>query len=249
MPRTFKATLAYDGTDYSGWQVQPSQPTVQGTLQDVLAGLEGGPVAVDGSGRTDAGVHAEGQVASFRLDNPLPPENLQRALNHRLPPAIRVLALAEAPAAFHARSSATAKTYEYRIWRENICSPFLARFVCHHPYPLDEAAMQSAATYFRGEQDFASLMASGGPDLESTVRTIFSSTLARDGAVLRYQVRGNGFLYRMVRNIVGLLFEVGRGNLAPKDITAVLAAKQRSAAGATALASGLFLMSVEYGDK
>ena len=244
--RNFKATLAYDGTDFHGWQVQPDRPTVQGTLKSVLAEIEGTPVDVQGAGRTDAGVHALGQVASFPLANPIPAANLRQVMNRFLPPAIRAVAVAEAPTDFHARHRAKAKLYEYRIFRGNICEPFDHRYVYHHPYPLDETAMIEAAGRFQGEHDFAALAAAGGDEKETTVRTIFSSTMERQGELVIYRVRGTGFLYRMVRNIVGTLLEVGRGRLTATGIEAVLAGKQRSEAGPTAPAKGLFLVQVEY---
>ena len=244
--RNLKITVTYEGTDFHGWQVQPDQRTIQGEIEAALAAIEGRPVKVHGSGRTDAGVHALGQVASFHLENRIPCQNLQLALNHRLPPAIRVLGVEEAPESFHARYSATAKTYEYRIWRGQVCPPFLRRYVWRLPYPLDEAAMIEAAPLFEGERDFRSLATHDGEGRESTVRTVCSSRLTREGEQLIYRVRGSGFLYNMVRNIVGTLLEVGRGNLRPADIEPILEARNRAAAGPTAPAVGLFLVSVEY---
>ncbi|MDA1315731.1 MAG: tRNA pseudouridine(38-40) synthase TruA [Acidobacteria bacterium] len=249
--RQFKATLAYDGTDFHGWQIQPDHPTVQGALKQVLETIECGPVDVQGAGRTDAGVHALGQVASFSLVNPIPEENLVKAVNRLLLKTVRVLAINSVSPDFHARYSATGKLYEYRIQRDEICSPFDGRYAYHHPYPLDEAAMIEAAAAFEGRQDFRSLAASGGDEVESTVRTIFSSTLhrEREGEAERliYRVRGDGFLYHMVRNIVGTLLDVGRGRLAAEDIPKMLARRERAAAGGTAPARGLFLVRVEYG--
>jgi tRNA pseudouridine38-40 synthase len=244
--RNLKITVAYDGTDFCGWQVQPSQITVQGLLEAALGEIEGAPVRIQGSGRTDAGVHALGQVASFPLNNPIPRENLRKAVNRLLPDAVRVLLVEEAGADFHARHSARAKTYEYRIWRDEICPPHLSRYVHPFPYPLDESRMQQAAARFEGTRDFRSLAATNGQPLESTVRTIFSSTLERRGEQLIYRVRGSGFLYHMVRNTVGTLIEVGRGNVRPDDIDRILEAQDRSAAGPTAPARGLFLVAVEY---
>ncbi len=244
--RNIKIVIAYEGTGFAGWQVQPGQRTIQGELEAALEPIEGKAVKVHGSGRTDAGVHALGQTASFELDNELPLENLERALNHRLPPAIRVLSAEQVQPGFHARHSATAKTYEYRIWREGICPPFERRYVWHLPYPLDEEAMASAAPRFEGERDFRSLATNDGQGKDSTVRTIHSSRLERHGPRLIYRVRGSGFLYNMVRNIVGTLIEVGRGNLPPDRIDEILEARDRRAAGPTAPAVGLFLASVEY---
>ena len=244
--RNIRIKLAYDGADFHGWQVQPNQRTIQGALQEALAKIEGDTVEVHGAGRTDAGVHALGQVASFHLKNRIPADNLRRAVNRLLPDAIRVLEADEADADFHPRRRAISKTYEYRIWRGEVCLPFSSRYVYHYPYPLNEEAMAKAANAFAGTRDFRSLAAAGGEEKESTVRTIFSSQLEKDGDLLTYRVRGDGFLYRMVRNIVGTLLEVGRGNLAAGDIGRILAAKQRSQAGPTVPARGLFLVEVEF---
>ena len=249
MHRTWKLTLAYDGTDLAGWQIQPGRPTVQGLLESALSQIEGLPVKVSGSGRTDAGVHALAQVASCSLRNPIPPHGLLKALNRLLPAEIRVTEAQEAPAGFHARHSAIAKTYEYRIYRGPVCPPFQARYAYWHPYPLDEEAMRRAAHRYEGEHDFRSFASAGGNAAESMVRRVFSSALMRDGELLVYRVRGSGFLYRMVRNMVGTLLEVGRGNLLPPDIDRIAAARDRRAAGPTAPAQGLFLAGVEYADE
>jgi tRNA pseudouridine38-40 synthase len=244
--RNLKITLAYDGTDFCGWQIQPGRPTIQGLLEAALGEIEGSPVKIHGSGRTDAGVHALAQVASFQLANPIPLENLRKAMNRLLPEAIRVLQVEEAAAGFHARYRARAKTYEYRIWREEICPPLVSRYVFPFPYPLDEASMQQAAQRLCGTRDYRSLASHDGDNAESTVRTVFTSVLERRGEQLIYRVRGSGFLHHMVRNAVGILIEVGRGNLTPDDIDRILEAKDRSAAGPTAPARGLFLVQVEY---
>ena len=235
--RRIKITLAYDGAEFFGWQVQPGLPTIQGTVQTVLEEIEKRPVHVAGSGRTDAGVHALAQVAAFNLENPIPVDNLRRAINRLLPHAIRVLGVEEAALDFHPRHHAIAKTYEYRIWREEVCPPFERRYVHHHPYPLDEARMIAAARLFEGGHDFTIFAASDERDGlgHSKVRTIFSSRLARDGPRLVYSVRGSGFLKHMVRNLVGTLIEVGKGNFDSVD-----------KCGPTVPASGLFLVSVEY---
>src|ERR1700692_4757569 len=157
--RTLKLTLAYDGSAYHGWQVQPGKPTIQGTLAQVIESLTGERLLPQGSGRTDAGVHALAQVATFQTASPIPAANFRVVLNDRLPSAIRVLAVEEAPAGFHARHSARGKTYHYRIWRGDVVPPFLARYVTHSPYPLDEPAMQQAAALIVGEHDFTSFAA------------------------------------------------------------------------------------------
>jgi tRNA pseudouridine38-40 synthase len=239
--RRIKITLAYDGTEYHGWQVQPALPTIQGTLQDVLGEIESQPVHIDGSGRTDAGVHALAQVAAFSLSNPIPLENLKRAMNRLLPGAIRVLAAEETDAAFNPRHDARAKTYEYRIFRGEVCSPFERRYVYHYPYPLDLVRLLDAAPLFAGEHDFTAFAAADDRDREggSKVRTIFSSRAEIVGDRLLYRVRGSGFLKHMVRNLVGTLLEIGKGNLAADSFQALKA-------GRTAPARGLFLVDVEY---
>jgi len=237
MPRRIRITLAYDGGAFHGWQVQPGLATIQGTLEEIVSGMEGNPVHVAGSGRTDAGVHALKQVAAFTIVNPIPLPNLRRAVNRLLPPAIRVLSAEEVNAEFHPRFDAKAKTYEYRIVRGDVCSPFEWPYVHHYPYPLNEERMVEFARLFEGEHDFGIFAASDDRDAEgkSKVRTIFSSTLERSAGRLTYRVRGSGFLKHMVRNIVGTLIEAGRGNVTGLEKS-----------GPTAPAKGLFLVSVEY---
>lgn len=287
--RTWKLTLAYDGTDYSGWQVQPGQPTIQGELQAALGRVTGEAPLPQGSGRTDAGVHALAQVASFALQAAIPAENLQRALNRTLPAAIRVVEAKIVPDAFHARHSTVAKTYEYRVFLERpqhgsvvpsqaaLCPPFLARYVYACPWPMAFEALDSAARAFIGSFDFLSFAATD-PDLTqrsldqdpdsnpetaaasgenlpppTAMRTIFSSAWEQrqieDGALLVYRVRGSGFLHHMVRNLVGTMLDVGRGSRNAAEIPTIIAARSRAAAGPTAPARGLFLHSVEYGQK
>jgi tRNA pseudouridine38-40 synthase len=243
--------LSYDGSNFSGWQVQPDASTIQGTLASAIGRLTGENVLPQGSGRTDAGVHALAQVATFATASPIPTENFQKALNDVLPPSIRILDVEEVPADFHARKSAKAKTYRYRIYRGSICSPFQARYVWHFPYPLDEHAITAAAREIVGERDFTSFAAvdpeRGQENGEaSNVRTIFASSFDREGEELIYTVRGSGFLHHMVRNLVGTFVLVGKGTLQLKDVQRILEARDRSAAGATAPASGLFLAGVEY---
>jgi len=248
--RNLKMLLAYDGSDYSGWQVQPEASTIQGVLSFAIGRLTGERVLPQGSGRTDAGVHALGQVATFQTESPIPPENLVNALNDLLPSAIRVLEASEVPTDFHALKSARANTYRYSIFRENICLPFRARYVWHYPYPLDESMMQQVAACIVGEHDFTSFAAvdaERGKDEEvSNVRRVFSSSWHREADELIYTIRGNGFLHHMVRNLVGTFLQVGKGTLKPSDMLRILAARSRSVAGATAPASGLCLVSVEY---
>ncbi len=249
--RNLKLVLAYDGSDFSGWQVQPTAQTIQGTLAGAIARLTGETILPQGSGRTDAGVHALGQVATFATESPIPAENFTKALNDILPASIRVLESADAPLDFHARKSATGKTYRYRMYRGAICPPFLARYVWHYPYPLDEEAMRRAAGIVVGEHDFTSFAAvdpERGHENEaaSNVRRIFASGWERCGEEFVYTVRGSGFLHHMVRNLVGTFLLAGKGTLGPADVTRILEARDRSAAGATAPASGLYLVGVEY---
>jgi tRNA pseudouridine38-40 synthase len=250
MMRNLKLILSYDGTEFSGWQVQPDATTVQGTLASAIGRITGEKVLPQGSGRTDAGVHALAQVVTFVTESSVPTENFARALNDILPAAVRVLHVADAAPEFHARHSARAKTYRYRICRAPICPPFLARYVWHFPYPLDETAMAQAAAFVIGEHDFTSFAAvdpeRGRDEPVSNVRTIFSSKWERGGEELVYTVSGSGFLHHMVRNLVGTFILVGKGSLAPDDVTRMRMARNRSAAGATAPASGLYLVNVEY---
>ncbi len=251
MPRNLKLTLAYDGHDFAGWQIQPDRNTIQGTLMSVIEQLTGENTLPQGSGRTDAGVHALAQVASVSLTSPIPTSNLRKALNDLLPPSIRILTVEDAPPDFHARKSAIAKTYEYRIYRGEVCPPFLARYVCHHPFPLDEDRMAESAEIVVGQHDFTSFAAVDPESRKegvavSNVRTIHSSTWQRNGEELIYRVRGNGFLHHMVRNLVGTFLMIGKGNLSGDDLKRILELRDRSAAAATAPASGLFLVSVEY---
>ena len=249
--RNLKIVLAYDGSDFAGWQVQPDSATIQGTLASAIGRVTGEKVLPQGSGRTDAGVHALGQVATCALESPIPAKNLLKALNDLLPPSIRLRSVSEAQPEFHARKSARGKTYRYRIYRGAICPPFLARYVWHHPYPLDENAMQQASALVMGEHDFTSFAAvdperGREEDGVSNVRRISASGWQREGEELIYTVWGSGFLHHMVRNLVGTFILVGKGTLRPAEITRILAAKDRSAAGATAPAHGLYLVSVEY---
>lgn len=264
MSRKLKLTLAYDGTDFNGWQVQPGHPTVQGTLAECIARITGESVLPQGSGRTDAGVHALAQVASISLESPIPESGLMTALNDILPPSIRITQVEEVSPEFHARQSAKAKTYQYRIYRGDVCPPFLARYVFHDPYPMNEEAVMRATEAIVGCHDFTSFAASD-PDRSaritaarasdgdtaaamapSNVRTIYSALWMRNDDELTFVVRGNGFLHHMVRNLVGTFLQVGKGSLRVDDIASILQARDRSAAGPTAAACGLYLVNVEY---
>jgi len=248
--RNLKLILSYDGAEFSGWQVQPDAATVQGTLASAIGRITGEKVLPQGSGRTDARVHALAQVVTFVTESSVPTGNFVKALNDILPASVRVLEVSESPAEFHARYSARGKTYRYRIYRAGICPPFLARYVWHFPYPLDETAMAQAAGLVVGEHDFTSFAAvdpeRGREEPVSNVRTIFSSSWERVGDELIYTVRGSGFLQHMVRNLVGTFILVGKGTLHVDDVTRILEARNRSAAGATAPGSGLYLVNVEY---
>lgn len=294
MSRNLKITLAYDGSEFHGWQVQPGYPTVQGVLAECLGRITGENVLPQGAGRTDAGVHALAQVASVRIESPIPERNLMAALNDILPAAVRVTGVERVEDDFHARHSATAKTYRYRIYRGETCPPFLARYVYHDPYPMNEGAMIRASEYIvgtfdftsfaasdpersarlaklRNERDFARMHPGNGDGIaevatqieldhaddedesedlslkQGNVRSVNSSLWARTPDELSYTIRGNGFLHHMVRNLVGTFLQVGKGSLQPDDIPSILAAKDRGAAGPTAPACGLYMVSVEYG--
>jgi tRNA pseudouridine38-40 synthase len=246
--RRLKAIVSYDGTQYHGWQVQPGLPTIQGLIEQHLAFIEGSPVHVEGSGRTDAGVHALAVCAVFNLQNPIPTPNLRKALNRLLPPDIRILEVEECAPDFHPRFHARAKTYEYRLWRAEICPPFLYRYVLHHPFALDEDAMIACAPILIGEHDFTAFCAADPDDAlgHSKVRRIFSSDIRRDGDTLIYRVRGSGFLKHMVRFLTGFLLEVGKGNESPQTLLQFLSPENKQKSQPPLPARGLFQISVEY---
>jgi tRNA pseudouridine38-40 synthase len=249
---TFKITLSYDGADYVGWQRQASGVSIQGLIEDALAILDGGrAVAVAGAGRTDAGVHALGQVASFALMREIDTDTLMRALNAHLPPAIRVLDAEEAPPDFHARFTPSRKTYRYHIWNHDVMNPLERGRAWHVPGWLDVEAMRAAARRLEGRHDFAAFQGQGA-DAATTEREVFSSTLQVASCNLQlalvYEVVGSGFLRHMVRTIVGTLVEIGRGRQPVEWIDHVLASRDRTRAGRTAPAHGLFLVRVVYGD-
>jgi tRNA pseudouridine38-40 synthase len=253
--RNLKVILSYDGSEFAGWQVQPGRTTVQGALSSAIGRLTGEKVLPQGSGRTDARVHALAQVASFATASLIPVENWVGALNDILPDSIRVLDISEAAPEFHARKSARAKTYRYRILRSAICPPFLARYVWHYPYPLEESDVAAAADVVVGEHDFTSFAAVDPERSErlaasdqgtTNIRTIFSSAWSREGEELIYTVRGSGFLHHMVRNLIGTFLLVGKGTVSLEDLHCILDTRERSAAGPTAPASGLYLVGVEY---
>ena len=243
--RTFKLTLAYDGTAFAGWQMQSGQRTVQGVLEDALYPIDGERVVVHAAGRTDAGVHAAGQVVSFTLSSGIDCGALLRAVNVRLPEDVRVMRVDEAPAGFNARFSARRKTYRYVLFNGDVVPPPLRHVVLHVPQALDVDAMQAAASVLVGEHDFSAFQASGG-DVITSCREISVSQVSREREQVTYEVTGSGFLRHMVRNIVGTLVDIGHGRRPIEDMARVLASRDRAQASATAPARGLTLWSVEY---
>ena len=250
--RYFKLTIAYDGTDFHGWQMQANKPTIQGEIVQVLQRLTQEKIILHGAGRTDAGVHALGQVASFRTQSPLSAQEFQRALNALLPPAIRIVESEEVGPDFNARWSARGKTYRYRLYRGKVVPPAIWRYVLHYPFPLDEVAMRDAAARFVGTHDFASFAASTGSEDDepehSTEREIYSAELARsaDNEELLFTVSGRSFLRYMVRKMVGTLLDVGRGKLKPEDIDRLYELKDRSKSGPTVPPQGLVMVEVRH---
>ena len=247
----YKLIIQYDGTDFHGWQVQGSERTVQGELQRVLSLLEGADVSVAGSGRTDAGVHAEGQVASVKLNKSFTPEKLRGAINGNLWRDVRILNVEKAADDFHARFSAKGKTYVYRIINAPVISPFWVRYVHHESRPLEVARMREAARFFLGEHDWTAF-SSANSDSENKVRTISDFSVesvwdARSNSLMiEFRITGNGFLRYMVRSIAGTLLEVGRGEKDSDTIQTAIVSGDRSLAGITAPAHGLTLMKVYY---
>jgi tRNA pseudouridine38-40 synthase len=267
----WKTILSYDGADFHGWQIQPGLATVQGALAEAVLAVTGERVLPQGAGRTDAGVHALGQVASFSIRAPIPPENLLRALNRVLPPSIRVLRAEIAPPGFHARHSALGKIYRYRLLAGGTCPPFLARYAACCRWPLNLDAMQVAAQAIVGEHDFSAFAASdpdrsekkqraSSPEPDRTnIRCVqcsgwsqeafepqFFEEQSTEAQLFTYTVYGNGFLHHMVRNLVGTFLEVGRGRLKSSAMADILASRDRARAGPTAPAEGLYLIEVLY---
>jgi tRNA pseudouridine38-40 synthase len=250
--RYFKLTIAYDGTDFHGWQIQAEKPTIQGEIVNVLRRLTQEHVYLHGAGRTDAGVHALGQVGSFRTQSALSAEEFQRALNALLPQTIRIVGSEEVGPDFDARWSARGKIYRYRIYRGKVVPPMIWRYVLHYPFPLDEEPMRDAAARFAGTHDFASFAASTGSEEDdkerSTEREIFSTELVRtaDDEELVFTVRGRSFLRYMVRKMVGTLLDVGRGRLKPEDIDRLFELRDRSKSGPTVPPQGLVMVEVQH---
>lgn len=243
--RNLKLTVAYDGTRLVGWQRQAQGTSVQGLLEDAVAELEGRRVTVHGAGRTDAGVHARGQVASVVVGSDLGVATVEKALNARLPDDVRVLSVEDAPPDFHARFSARSKTYQYRLRTAAVADPFDRAYVWHVPAQLDVEAMRRAAAYLVGRHDFAAFQ-SAGSTVATTVRTMTASSWREQAGWLEYEITGDGFLRHMVRAVVGSLVEVGRGRREPASLGALLNGGTRREAGPTAPARGLHLLRVDY---
>jgi len=246
--RTIALTLSYEGTGFAGWQRQPGERTVQAVVEDALAVIDERPVTAIAAGRTDAGVHALGQVVSATVRNHLRPDVLIRAINVRLPEDVRVLSATDAPSGFDARRDARAKVYRYTMALGADPGPFVRRVVWHIPQQLNVAAMQEAAAALVGEHDFGAFQAAGG-DLRSSVRRLSKSVLIDEPGTpryLRYQVTGSGFLRHMVRNIVGTLVDIGKHRWPPEEIAAIVASRSRQRAGPTAPPQGLVLVKVLY---
>lgn len=250
--RYIKLTIAYDGTDFHGWQIQANKPTVQGEIVSILRRLTQENTQLLGAGRTDAGVHALGQVGSFRTQSSLSALEFQRALNALLPATIRIVDSEETGPDFSARWSAKGKVYRYRIYRGRVVPPMLWRFVLHYPFPLNEDSMRDAAARFVGMHDFSSFAASTGSEEDDKERNmqreIFATELKRteDNEELWFTVHGRSFLRYMVRKMVGTLLDVGRGKLKPEDIERLYELKDRSKSGPTVPPHGLFMVRVDH---
>jgi tRNA pseudouridine38-40 synthase len=247
--RRIRIDLAYDGTDFAGWQVQPNQRTVQGTLEEALSRIEANrEVRVRGAGRTDAGVHARQQVADALVGTADDDATLLRALRSILPGDARPIALRTTEPDFHARHDAKSKTYRYLLDRSPARDPFLARFASHHPHDLDRAAMDDALARLAGRRDFAGF-AGAASEVENTVRDLLEAGYTETEGVGVFTFSADGFLNYMVRNLVGTILEIARGRMTPDRIDEVLASGDRNLAGPTAPARGLCLMHVDYGDE
>jgi tRNA pseudouridine38-40 synthase len=238
--------VAYHGASFFGWQRQPEKPTVQGVLEEALAKLWKMPIHAEASGRTDTGVHALGQAASFLAPRLHRPTVLVRALNANLPDPVRITRARWVAASFHARFDAASKTYEYRIYNSPVHDPFGLDYEWHVPRPLDVTAMRRAARIFVGTHDFAAFTSNPGYHRRTTVRTLFQLSIQSKGPKIRLRVTADGFLYRMVRNLAGALVKAGHGRLSPGEITEILRRKVRSDAPPSAPAHGLFLLKVHY---
>ena len=243
--RNIRLIVAFEGTSYHGWQIQPDLPTIQGMLSEAIGRVTGEQVTVNGSGRTDAGTHARGLAANFMTGARLAPAQLVKALNSMLPRDVRILSARRMPSGFHARRNAFSKVYRYQIFLGPIMLPHLAREYFHFPYRVDLEKMQTASRQFVGEHDFASF-AKAGSSVSGTVRRIFRCELRKRGHRLLFTVEGNGFLHHMVRNMAGTLLEVGRGSMSLNDFRQLFLMRDRTLAGFTAPAHGLVLLKVQY---
>lgn len=243
--KRIKLTVAYDGTDYCGWQIQKNGITVEEVVNRALSRLTGEEITVVGASRTDAGVHARGNVAVFDTDTRIPAERIAYAVNALLPEDVVVVRSEEVPAGWHPRKCVSVKTYEYRILNKEFPDPVRRRDTYFVSFSLDIERMRRAAEYLKGEHDFKSFC-SAQTAVETTVRTIYDLDIKKEGEIITIRVRGNGFLYNMVRIIAGTLAGVGRGYFEPEDMERVLEAKDRTKAGVTAPPQGLILVGIEY---
>ena len=240
-----KLTVAYDGTAYHGWQVQPEGDTIQEELEKHLSQLLGEEIHILGVSRTDAGVHAQGNVAVFNTSHRMPVDKIALAMNTRLPADIKVQKSEQVADDFHPRFCETRKTYRYQIWNRPIPNPLVSRFSTYYYYKLDEKKMQQAADYLIGEHDFSSFC-TAKPDRPNHVRTIYRCDVTRDGDMITVMITGNGFLYNMVRIMTGTLLRVAQGKIEPESIPEIIGRKNRQLAGPTAPACGLYLNKVFY---
>jgi tRNA pseudouridine38-40 synthase len=241
-----KATIAYDGTAYAGWQVQPGHVTVQSEIERVVREVTGEKARVHCSGRTDAGVHAKGQVAHFDLNKTITPQKLQTGMNALLAEDIRIMSLRIARPDFHARYDAKSKLYLYFIWNTAVLPPFLTRYRTHIKRPLDIALMAKAAGHLEGEHDFAAFSANPNREVDGTVRILHELSVRQTASEVRIAARGNGFLYKMVRSLSGFLIRVGGGEIEPESAVDILKSCERTARVPTAPPQGLFLWKVQY---
>ncbi len=246
--KRIRLTVAYDGTAYCGWQIQPNGITIEEVLNRELSGLTGEKTRVTGASRTDAGVHAMGNIAVFDSETTIPPERVAHALNCRLPEDIAVVKSEEVPGEWHPRREKSVKTYVYRILNREMPDPVRRLTTYHVSFPLDLAKMQEAAGYLKGEHDFKSFC-NVRTEVEDTVRTVYDLDVARKEDVITIRIRGNGFLYNMVRIIAGTLLDAGRGAYSPDRVKEILELRNRAAAGATAPPQGLMLMEISYADR
>jgi tRNA pseudouridine38-40 synthase len=244
--RNIRLLIEYDGTNYRGWQVQPKGSTIQGMIEDKLALLTGEPVHLIGSGRTDAGAHAFGQVAHFRTKSKMDVRTFQRALNSLLPPDILIQKVKEVEEGFHARNQSKSKVYEYRILNRNLRSVFHRGYAWHIPQRLDLEEVKKAARNLIGEHDFSSFRSTGTPTRTAVRRVIRAEWKRGRGGLIRFEIEANGFLKQMVRAVVGTLVEVGRGKISAEEFRKIIESKDRKKAGSTAPAHGLFLKEVKY---